>query len=182
MATSTRVTTAYVDILATPSNAEVRTNQYAVEIAQTPATADLNVKGFDVEVLLAGPAEAAALSNIPLVFTISGTSYVNNFIGNTPLTASAGWGTASYGTAPFTFDWQLSNTENEAGFVSTATTASIARTYTNAGGTRGISATISDVNSTVSVTTLVYVKAEQTPNPFDGVFQGESQARRRVFP
>jgi hypothetical protein len=145
--------------------------------------AEVLVTHLAFHILTIQQASAPNLSGAVPFFIMSGVSYVNA-VGATPFTVSAEWD-SSVGTAPFVYNWQLSNVENEAGFVSTATSADITRTYTNAGGSegrRGVSATISDANSTVSATFFVHVKAEKTPNPFDGVFQGENQPRRKTYP
>ena len=186
MATATRITNVYLDVLTSPTaaSAEARTTQMAIEVVYTPPSSALQVKGYTVEVLLQSPRAVSPISGSTVFFIVSGTSYVNA-IGNTPLVVSTVWDLTG-GVAPITYDWQFSNVEGEVGFVSTATSADTTRTYTNAGdalaGKRGLSATVTDANSNVSAAHFVHIKAEQTPNPFDGPFQGENQPRRRVYP
>lgn len=182
MSTSVRITTAYLDVLAIPSNAEVRSNQFAIEVLHVPSEANVRVKGFDVEVLMQAPTAAVSITGT-LLFIVSGVTY-GHAIGNLPLLVSAEW-SVSGGQSPFTYSaWQFSGVVGEAGFVSTATTSEVTRTYTFAGGQinqRAGSASVSGI-STISQTFLVYVRGEKSPNPWDGRYVGESQARRRVWP
>lgn len=185
MATSTRVTTAYVDVLYTPSNAEVRANQMAQEVVFTPSDANVRVRSLTIETLMAAPAATVAFTDTTRVtFIVSGVSYANA-IGRTPLVVSAEWQRIG-GTAPFTYDWQMSGITGEAGVVSVGTASFITMSYTNTGASRGIrsaSAMVSDANIChISATFNIFIKAEQTPTPYDGPFQGESQDRKRTWP
>ena len=76
-----------------------------------------------------------------------------------------------------------------AGFVSTASTSAITRTYSIAGQELGLrqvsttlSATVSAQNSSLTSAVAVHVGGVAWPNMFDGKVQRENQPARRVWP
>lgn len=177
-----KVTQGVVEVLASPS-AAAKITQGTLEVLASPSAAAKVTQGV-LEALVVVPPSAVGLT-AQLVWIVSGTSTVANVIIAPSTTISAEW-IVSGGVSPFTYSYTLTDMVNVAGFVSTATTSAITRTYTNAGGpdgTRRVSSTVSDA-SAASVTSaiLVHMRATVMPNPLDGVIQYESQYRRLIIP
>lgn len=151
--------------------------------------AEILVTQLGLEVLVASGASAAASSvslSARLVWIVSSTSTVANVIVAHSTPVSAEW-VVSGGISAFTYSYTLADMTNVAGFVSTATTSALTRTYTGAGGntlgTRRISSTVSDASgASLTSSILVHVRATTVPNPLDGRVYYENQFRRQVIP
>ena len=118
-----------------------------------------------------------------LLFSVSGVSGVANVVIRTGTTVSGSWSVS--GGAGHLYSWVFADLHGQSGFVSTAATSTIVRTYSVAGGslgTRGVSSTVTASISSVTSAVLLHVTGIQVPNQLDGVFQRESQRARRTWP
>ena len=151
--------------------------------------AAIRVTQVVLEVLTASGASAGgAASAISLTgtvsWTVSGIAGVSNVVIAKGTVVSGSWSVS--GTSAFTYSWTFGQVANYAGFVSTATTSIITRTFSVAGGALGIrqvSTTVTDV-SAASLTSgfTVRVAALVWPNLHDGILKKESQKAKRVWP
>ncbi len=131
----------------------------------------------------AGASAAAASLTASVVWIQSGVSGVQNVVILRGTVVSAEW-IVSGGSA-HTYSWVT----NYAGFVSTATTSLVTRTFSVAPATMTmrqvsttLSATVSALASTITSAVQIYVGAITVPNYWDGKVTRESQDRRRVWP
>ena len=122
-----------------------------------------------------------------LVWLLSGISGVTNVILLKGTSVSAAW--VLSGGASHTYSWVFGDVTRESGFVSTATTSIVTRTYQFAGGDRGqrrVSSTVSSLASaaasTLTSAVLIFVGGIATPSLWDGIVQKESQKYRRTYP
>jgi hypothetical protein len=167
-----------------------RIGQFTVEVLRgaesavasiTEGTFSAHVAAAWMYVLVASGTSATALAT-QLVAVVSGTSGVANIVMAPSTVVSAEW-IVTTGNAPYDYDWTLADMTNVAGFVSTATTSAISRTYTTGGSTRRVSSTVSDA-AAASVTSamLVHVGAIVAPNRYDSAVVFESQPYRMTWP
>ena len=121
-----------------------------------------------------------------LLWSVSGTSGVANVVIRAGTTVSGSWSVS--GGAGHLYSWAFADLHGQSGFVSTAATSAIVRTYSVAGGqlgTRGVSSTVTASGfgtSSVTSAVLLHVTGIKVPNQLDGVFQRESQRARRTWP
>lgn len=141
-----------------------------------------------IEALFKGAAAAAVALTGAVNFTVSGTSGVANVVILAGTPVSGAW-SVSGGTS-HVYAWTFGGVSNISGFISTATTSSVARTYSVAGGgTLGIrevsttlSATVSALNSSLTSAVQIHTGAVTVPSYYDGNVTLESQKARKVFP
>lgn len=169
--------------------ATTQTTQVVFEVLTASAgTSGVQATQIVFEVLtFSGAYLAAASLAASLVWIYSGVSNQNTVVIVKGTAVSAEW-VISEGTSHL-YTWTFGGVTNYAGFVSTATTSSITRTFSIAPATTGmrqisstLSATVNAVNSSITSATAVNVTAVTIPNLFDGRISKESQRARRVFP
>jgi hypothetical protein len=183
-----KVTQFYVEVLRAVDTPKLKTYAlHGLALITGPPLAKFSAHAEQVfATLLVTSGGSAGVSTVSLtaqlVAILSGTSGVANVLLAPGTLLSAEW-VVSGGIEPHTYDWSFSGHATEAGFVSTAATSAVARTYAVGTGTRGVSATVSDATpASVTSAFLVYVGAVVWPNVYDSNVTRETQPYRRVWP
>ena len=159
--------------------------QAVVETLTVNAAPHVLVDQAATEVLWAPPVAPAVSLTAQLLFSVSGVSGVANVVIAQGTTVSGAW-SVSGGVSAYTYSWAFADLHGQSGFVSTAATSTIVRTYSVAGGslgTRRVSSTVTDTAAaSVTSAVLLHVGGVTVPSLWDGKVVLESQAKRRCWP
>lgn len=165
---------------------DIRTTQLVAEVLtsfQSAAATDVQVTQLVAEILtgLSG-ADAIGMAG-RILWSYSGVSGRDTLIIARGTAVSGEWSLS--GGSGHTYSWTFGQVTNYAGFASTATTSSLGRTFSVAGGELGwrqISSTVSAGTASLTSALVAHVAAVAVPNYFDGKVTRESQRGRRVWP